>query len=67
MTGMPLSTRKGKAISTHPRIPAAKPLNPSEKTQGIDSLHIAADEGDWEKTVPETVYMLQTYLKTNLF
>jgi hypothetical protein len=39
----------------------------TENPTGIDLCHAAADDGDWATTVPETVHMLQTYLKTDHF
>lgn len=39
----------------------------TEKTTGIDLCHVTADDGDWADTVPETVHLLKTYLKTDHF
>lgn len=39
----------------------------TETPPGIELCHVAADDGDWAATVPETVHMLQTYLKTDHF
>ena len=39
----------------------------TKKTNGIELCHATVDDGDWAEVVPETVHMLQTYLKTDRF